>query len=232
MSREARMETSAAQRRLLDAAVDAFAEQGFGGTSTRDIAVRAGRSPAAVYIHYDSKEALLYAISLEGHADALDCLERAYAIAADPNERLHAMVLAFSYWHLENAKLGRVVQYEFHALSDEHRTEIGSQRRQFHHVMVNVLTDGIRAGEFHVDDVDGTARALLSLCIDLARWFDPSLSRDARAVARLNADLSLRIVGSRSVGVVAAASGSTSDRLWGKDGEKRPDAVREPTVRR
>lgn len=185
---------SAAQRRFVDAAVDAFAERGFGGTSTRDIAERAGRSQAAVYIHYESKEALLYEVSLGGHTDALACLVAAFESSNDPAERLHRMVRAFSSWHIENSKLGRVVQHELHALSDEHRSEIVALRRRFHGVMVDALTNGISAGRFHVDDVDGTARVLLSLCIDLVRWFDPALSRNPQAIAELNADLSQRIV--------------------------------------
>ena len=186
---------SSARRRLLDAAVDAFAERGFGGTSTRDVAVRAGRSTAAVYVHYESKEALLYAISLEGHMDALDCLRCAYASSEEPAARVHGMVLAFSDWHMENAKLARVVQYELHALSEEHRADIVSRRRRFQRLMVGALRDGVRAGQFNVEDVNGTARALLSLCIDLVRWFDPARGGDPWAIAQLNADLALRMVG-------------------------------------
>jgi len=189
------MEPSEAQRRLLDAAVDAFAEQGYGGTSTRDIADRAGRSPGALYIHYPSKESVLHAVSLSGHEDALRCLTRAHASSEDPAERLHRMVLAFSIWHMDHAKLGRIVQYELHALSEDHRDEIVALRRRFHRVMTDAIADGVRTDQFHVDDLEGTARALLSLCIDLVRWFDPALSRDPAAVARLNADLSLRMVG-------------------------------------
>lgn len=188
------MQTSVASRRVLDAAIDAFAEQGFAGTSTRDIAIRADRSPAAMYVHYESKEAVLYAISVEGHADALECLRTAYDATTEPADRLHGMIFAFSYWHMQNAKLGRVVQHELHALSTPHRADIIAQRRQFHRLMVDALTDGMRAGEFTIGDLDGTARALLSLCIDLVRWFDPALS-DPWAQARLNGDLSLRIVG-------------------------------------
>jgi len=188
------VEISAAQRRLLEAAVDAFAEHGFGGTTTRDIARRAGRSPAAVYVHHASKETLLYVISLEGHTAALSCLQRAFDSCADPEARLRAMVSEFSAWHLDHARLGRVIQYELHALSDEHRAEILALRREFQSLMVAALDDGIAAGSFDVEDVDGTARALLSLCIDLARWFDPALSRHPQALARLNADLALRMV--------------------------------------
>ena len=188
------METTRAQQRLLDAAVDAFAEQGYGGASTREIAERAGRSPAALYVHYPSKEALLHAISLWGHADALECLSRAFAAHDAPAARLHHMVTAFSEWHMANARLARVVQYELHALDHDHRAAVVDLRRRSHGVMVRALEDGIRAGSFEVADLDGTARAVLSLCIDLVRWYTPAPGRDRASVARLNADLSLRIV--------------------------------------
>ena len=193
-------ENSAARRRVLDAAVDAFAEKGYGGTSTRDISERAGRSPAALYVHYESKEALLHEASLLGHRGALECLGRAYAASDDPVERLHVMVHDFSQWHLDHAKLARVVQYELHALSASHRAEIVALRRRFQRLMVDALKDGVAVGRFDVSDVAGTARALLSLCIDLVRWFDPALGRSARKVARLNADLGLRMVRAAGAG--------------------------------
>lgn len=188
-------EISAAQRRFIDAAIDAFAENGFGGTSTRDIAERAGRSQASVYVHYESKEALFYEISLRGHLDSLACLRDAHDANADPAARLHAMVLDFSWWHIENAKTGRVIQYQLHALSPEHFTEITELRREFHALMLSAVSAGIEAALFQVDDLEGTTRALLSLCIDPVRWFDPKLSREPRSIARLNADLALRVVG-------------------------------------
>src|SRR5687768_11857388 len=110
------MHPTEAQQRLLDAAVDMFAVHGFGATSTRDIAARAGRSPAAVYVHHPTKEDLLFAISRRGHQEALACLQAAYDGSSDPVERLHEMVRHFSLWHLENVRLARVSQYELHAL--------------------------------------------------------------------------------------------------------------------
>src|SRR5450631_2883623 len=49
-------------RRLLLAAVDSFWKNGFHASSTRDIAKRAKLSPAAVYVHFKSKEELLFTI--------------------------------------------------------------------------------------------------------------------------------------------------------------------------
>ena len=50
----------AGRDRLLTAAVAAFGAKGFHATSTRDIARAASLSPAAVYVHHQSKEDLLY----------------------------------------------------------------------------------------------------------------------------------------------------------------------------
>jgi AcrR family transcriptional regulator len=75
MSTPSRAETTRA--RLLEAAVTAFAEKGFHGTTTRDIAGAAGMSPAAVYVHHRSKEELLFLISREGHQQALDVVRDA-----------------------------------------------------------------------------------------------------------------------------------------------------------
>src|SRR5215469_4842016 len=49
-------------RRILLAAVDSFAKTGFHAASTRDIAKKAKLSPAAVYVHFQSKEELLYTV--------------------------------------------------------------------------------------------------------------------------------------------------------------------------
>ena len=186
---------SPARRRLLDAAADAFAEHGFGATTTREIAARAGRSPSAVYIHHQSKEDLLYAVSVFAHDDAMACLRGAYDSTDDPARRLWQMVCSFSEWHMANSTLGRVVHYELQALTPEHRSAVNAMRREFKEILVDVLKAGERAGEFDILDADATARALLSMCIDLVRWFDPTRGAEkASGVARLHADLALRMV--------------------------------------
>lgn len=55
-----------AARRLLMAGAGSFAERGFHATTTRHIASGAGMSPAALYVHFPSKAALLFEISRRG----------------------------------------------------------------------------------------------------------------------------------------------------------------------
>ncbi|MEU8569755.1 TetR/AcrR family transcriptional regulator [Streptomyces pathocidini] len=184
-----------AARRLVTAAVEAFAERGYHATTTRDIAGRAGMSPAALYIHYKTKEELLYQISSVGHRLSLRILQEAAASDGSPAERLATAVRSFVSWHAERHTTARVVQYELGALGEEHYVEIVGLRREVDTVMRSIIQDGVDAGDFDVPDVPGTTLAALSLCIDVARWFNPEGRRGPEDVGELYADLVLRMVG-------------------------------------
>ncbi|MFH8368165.1 TetR/AcrR family transcriptional regulator [Streptomyces sp. NPDC018031] len=184
-----------AARRLVIAAVQAFAERGYHATTTRDIAGRAGMSPAALYIHYKTKEELLFQISGVGHRLALGIVRDAANGGGTPAERLAAVVRSFVRWHAEHHTTARVVQYELGALSEEHYTEIAARRREIDAAVRAIIEDGVRSGGFDVPDVPGTTLAVLSLCIDVARWFSPEGRRTPDQVGDMYADLVLRMVG-------------------------------------
>ncbi|MEU6984417.1 TetR/AcrR family transcriptional regulator [Streptomyces sp. NPDC046324] len=189
--------TPEAARRLLVAAVEAFAERGYHATTTRDIAGRAGMSPAALYIHYKTKEELLHRISRIGHDKALEILRAAADGEGTPGERLADAVRSFVRWHAERHTTARVVQYELDALGPEHRTEIVALRRESDATVRRIIDEGVAAGEFDVPDVPGTTVAVLSLCIDVSRWFNAQGRRTPDEVGALYADLVLRMVGAQ-----------------------------------
>ncbi|QGV81435.1 TetR/AcrR family transcriptional regulator [Streptomyces ficellus] len=196
--------TPDAARRLLVAAVDAFAERGYHATTTRDIAGRAGMSPAALYIHYKTKEELLHRISRIGHVKALDILRAAADGPGTAAERLADAVRSFVRWHAGRRTTARVVQYELDSLGDEHREEIFELRRQSDSAVRRIINEGVAAGEFDVPDVSGTTVAVLSLCIDVARWFNTEGRRTPDEVGALYADLVLRMVGAGEPGAAGA----------------------------
>ncbi|MFE9922015.1 TetR/AcrR family transcriptional regulator [Streptomyces sp. NPDC005774] len=187
--------TPDAARRLLLAAVEAFAERGYHATTTRDIAGRAGMSPAALYIHYKTKEELLHRISRIGHEKALDILRTAARAEGSPTRRLAEAVSSFVRWHAGGRTTARVVQYELDSLGSDARAEIIALRRQVDAEVRGIIEEGVRSGEFDVPDVRGTTLAVLSLCIDVARWFNVNGSRTPEEVGALYADLVLRMVG-------------------------------------
>ena len=181
--------------RLLNAAAGAFADNGFHATTTRDIASRAGLSPAGVYVHFASKEGLLHELSRDGHGTALALVRSAATGQGTPSERLAAVMGSFAIWHAEHHQVARIVQYEFPHLTPEHRDEVLALRKEIDAIVQDLLREGVEAKEFVVADVHDTALALMSLCIDVARWYSPSITRAPAQIGETYAALGLRLVG-------------------------------------
>jgi AcrR family transcriptional regulator len=64
------------RERILDVALDLFTDQGFDGTSMREIAERVDISKPAIYHHFASKEEILMALHLRLHEFGKVALER------------------------------------------------------------------------------------------------------------------------------------------------------------
>jgi AcrR family transcriptional regulator len=185
---------STAAERMRRAAIEAFAETGYGGSSTRQIAKRLNMSATAMYPHYRSKEELLYAIALEGHSSLLAALRKADDPAAGFTQRLRAVVAAFARWHAEHHKQARVVQYELHGLTPAHYRTIAPLRHQATDVITEIIAGGVTTGEFHVDNVDEVVMAISSLCVDVCRWFPSRRHRDAQKLGEVYAGVAERLV--------------------------------------
>jgi AcrR family transcriptional regulator len=181
--------------RLLQAAAHAFADKGFHATTTRDIASGAGLSPAGVYVHFGSKEELLFNLSRSGHESALRLLRDAIADGPTPSEQLANVMARFSEWHVEQYQVARVVQYEHHHLTPEHHAEVLALRKEMDSLVRDVLDRGVADGGFTVDDSADTALALLSIVVDVARWYSPTIRRSPAEIGSTNAALALRLVG-------------------------------------
>jgi AcrR family transcriptional regulator len=189
------LEDVAAPERLLAAAVEAFGERGYHATTTREIAERAGMSPAGMYIHFQSKQDILYQVSRRGHAAVLKVVEDALAADAPPEEQVRRFVEAFTAWHAFNHRSARVQQYELHALAREHFDDIRSLRSRFGHMLKQELRRGVQSGTFTIEDLDTTSLAILSLGIDVARWYRDGIDPEPDALGQQYADLVLMMLG-------------------------------------
>ncbi|HEY0891176.1 MAG TPA: TetR/AcrR family transcriptional regulator [Nocardioides sp.] len=186
-----------ARARLLEAAVQAFAAKGFHGTTTRDIAAAAGMSPAAVYVHHRSKEELLYLISHDGHQRTLDLVRAAVAAGTTPTEQLAEVARRFGAHHAEGHTWARIVNYELAALAPGHLAEVLELRIGIETEVRRVVEAGALTGEFDVPDVGIATTAVLSLGIDIARWYREDGRWTPADIGEHMAALALRVVGAR-----------------------------------
>jgi AcrR family transcriptional regulator len=165
-------------------AIGLMADQGYEGTSTRDIASAAGVSVAALYYHFPSKLDLLREFLHEAHDVVLARLARDLDAAGDdPRARLDVAVatLIWSNLHDESAKQAARVAWREHGRLDEpDRKSITTKIEQMVDLVEGVVRDGMAAGAFATTEPRDVARAVLTLCISVVDPFpavDRSMSR-------------------------------------------------------
>lgn len=183
---------------LLTAAVRCFAANGFHATTTRDISAGVGLSPAALYVHFASKELVLFEIARVGHERALAYIQGPEVDgASDSTERLRVIVARFVAWHARHHVAGRVCQYELAALTPEHYDEVLRLRHQINDVFRDAVTCGVDDGSFGSVDINRVVRGILSLGIDLVRWYRLGGSDSPEQLGDFYAGLALSMVSAR-----------------------------------
>ncbi|MGW4248549.1 TetR family transcriptional regulator [Nocardia sp. NPDC004722] len=183
------------QRRIFLAAIDAFSERGFHATTTRDIAARAGLSPAGLYVHFGSKEEVLYRISLSSMRLTHQVATAAAASPGTAAEHLTAVVRDLTVWHAEHAASVKVVLHHLTDLTAEHRGEVIDIQIAIHRLVRDLVARGVADGVFDVADSHATTLALMSLCVDTSRWYQPDYRRTPDQIGADYAALALRMVG-------------------------------------
>ena len=183
--------------RLLAAATSAFAELGFHGTTTRDIAAATGLSPAALYVHFPSKQELLFRIMRDAHATLLVEMREAASGTTNATSRFAALVKAHVRFHAQHAMAARVANHELPALSAARQRIVVGLRREIEQMVDETLKSGVTTGEFSVRDVRRTTFFVLSAGIGVSRWFTPGGQLSPDEVAEEYAELLEAAVGAR-----------------------------------
>jgi len=81
-----------------------FAAEGLEGASLRAIATRAGYTPAALYFHFDSKEAIYAEVLRDSLASLGGTVDEAVAKTRGPKQKLRAAAMAFFRYYAENPR--------------------------------------------------------------------------------------------------------------------------------
>jgi AcrR family transcriptional regulator len=89
---------------ILDAAQKVFEAEGLEGTSLRAIASAAGYTPAALYFHFDSKEAIYGEVLRRSLADLEAAVKRQASGKKGPEDQFRAAALAFFHYYEDNPR--------------------------------------------------------------------------------------------------------------------------------
>ncbi len=156
---------------IIEAAARVFAERGFHGATTQDIANVLGIKQASLYYYFSSKEAALELVCLRG---VEGFFEAAKAIAARPESartRLALLINSHLSPLVDRADFVKVFLNERQHLPTESRRRIGRWSRGLERIFEEVLKEGIAKGEFRAVLHPRLATlAILGMCNAVSSW--------------------------------------------------------------
>lgn len=183
---------------IIEASIEVMSEHGYHGTSVRDIAERAGMSPAALYHHFESKHDVLATIMDRGIDELVSRTSAARERAgADPVSALRAIVDVHVLFHLEDQRGTLLGASELRGLEEPVRGAHLAKRQRQQRIFDGVVREGVRDGSFHTAHPADASRAVVVMCTGVASWFNPDGRLSRAQVARRYQDLALDLVAYR-----------------------------------
>jgi len=157
---------------IIEAAARFFAQRGFHGATTQDIADVLGIRQASLYYYFPSKEGALELVCLQGVAGYF---EVAKAIVSGPGTAADKLVRLIKS-HLaplaDRSDFVRVFLNERQHLPTESRRRVGKWSRGLERVFEDVLKEGLRSGEFRPDlDTRLAVLGILGMANTVANWY-------------------------------------------------------------
>lgn len=173
------------------AALTLFARLGYHATSMRAIASEARVQPAAIYHHYESKEAILVGLQDDFMQRLTEQVVAAVANHDRPALKLAAAVREHVIFHGLHQQAAFVTDSEIRALTDAPRLALIAKRDDYQAMFAGMIRDGIRDGSLRTSDVHVATYGILLQCTGVALWFQPSGPLRLEEVAELHVELAL-----------------------------------------
>ena len=166
---------------LVRQAARLFAEKGYHGTSTGDLAAALGVQKGSLYAHIDSKADLLWEVARDGAAAFHTALD---AIPDDlpATEKIRLALRAHLRVVAEQLDVATVFVREWRYLDGERREEFVAERRRYEERFRAFFREGRELGELRADLDDATTTLLALSAANWAyTWLRPDTDTDALA---------------------------------------------------
>jgi AcrR family transcriptional regulator len=185
--------------RPLAAALSAFAEHGYHGSTIREVASKAGLSVPGLYHYYPSKQALLIGLMTEVMNELLERSRAALQSAGPtPQAQFDALVECLVLFHMYRRDQAFVASTEIRSMEKRNRTKYIGMRDQQQHMLEEVIERGREQGVFATPYAHDAARAVSSLCVAVSSWYHPGGGLDPAEIVRRYISFARGLVGVRT----------------------------------
>ena len=159
------------RKEAIKAAAEVFAEKGYHGASTKDIAAQMGIKQGSLYYYFKSKEEALMEVCLLGIGDYVKRMQEITASSQSFEAKLRATVVAHLSGYREKNVALKVYNDERLYLQKDKRSklkELGSGYRQ---QLETIFEAGKSAGQVRQNlDCHFAAQSVIGLCNSWGHW--------------------------------------------------------------
>jgi AcrR family transcriptional regulator len=182
------------ENEMYDHAIRLFAERGFAGTSLQDIADAMGITRPALYYYVRSKDELLAKLAAEvAGGSAAEMAELVARPDLDARGKLRGIARLTVVRLAHQPDRFRLLIRSEAELPPEIAESYDASRRAVLKTVIEVVEEGIVAGQLRPVDTRVAALAVIGMCNWVAWWFRPGRD-DVDAVADQLADMALAAV--------------------------------------
>ena len=175
---------SAPDDRALQAAARLFREQGYAGTSLRDIARAAGMLPGSLHYRYATKEDILAALMDRAIDRLIESVLAATAATTDPMERVRLAMVEHVRILLSREDSVYVLLYDWRSLSPAAERAITRHRRRYEQFADDLLAQAAAHATLQPGvDLYLVRQFAFGAANWVAQWFDPKGSYTPEQIA-------------------------------------------------
>lgn len=163
----------------------------------RQLAEEVGVQSAAFYRYYPNKQELLFSVMRE-HMDRLLAAWLEESLQAENiKERLAAFIRFHIQYHIERRDDVHIANMELRSLSPDNLAIIVELRSTYENSLRDMLDEGVGTGEFDIEDVALTTRAIIAMTTGVNVWFRAGDRLTVSEVTESYVELGLRLVGAK-----------------------------------
>ena len=176
---------------ILSTAEDVLRRYGPGKATVVDVARALGVSHGSVYRHFTSKAALRDAVTERWLSRIAEPLEKVAAQGGSASQRLATWLRLLVQSKHRRALDDPELFATYIALVNDARQVVQAHVVSLVSQLAHIIADGVQQGEFHVDDVSKTARAIFDATtrfhnpIHAPEWRDPGNEAAFESVLKL-----------------------------------------------
>lgn len=180
----------------LASALSIFVEQGYHGTSVREIAGRAGLSVPGLYHHYPSKQAILVGLMSAAMDELIERSKQAQDQAGPTaQQRFDAVVESLLLFHMHRRDQAFLGSTEIRSLEPTNRADYVARRDEQQRMLDAIVVAGIETGDFDLQHPADASRAVTTMCVGIAGWYRPDGPLSPADLTEVYLAIARRIVG-------------------------------------